>query len=162
MNHSVYMRYMQCVVGILVFFFSASCPAQEQKSDNTIELSVKSKNGIAVYPARSVSLTFSNHTKGMASDFTSPNEEANKGKKYFIAIDFVTMAPELFQMLTDFKSEFAGELKIAGKEDKRILQKIEFSGATLDNISSQSTTEHLSTFIYLWCKEINVNGVKLK
>ncbi|MCJ8154408.1 hypothetical protein MKJ01_11610 [Chryseobacterium sp. SSA4.19] len=148
-------------VCILLFMTSFYANAQEaEPSGNRIELSVKNKTGISRHEARSVSLSFSNPSKGLSSGLSSP--DAGKEKKYFIAIDFATMDPALLQLITDYNTDFSGELKITGRKNNRMLQKIEFSGASMDNVTSQGSADDTSTFIYLWCREITVNDVKLK
>jgi hypothetical protein len=105
-------------------------------------------------------LSFSNPSKALNSGF-SPLDSV-KEKKYFIAVDFATMEPALLQLITDYSTDFSGEVKITGKKDNCILQKIEFSGASMDNVTSQGSADDTSTFIYLWCREITVNDVQLK
>lgn len=149
----------------IVFFsfllFSVCCYAQtETKPENKIELSVKTTKGISRYQPRSVSLAFSNPSKGMSAGFP-PSDDPSAAKKYFIAIDFDTMDTALLQLITNYANEISGELKVTGK-DNRIIQKIIFSGASLDNFSSQSSAEEAHVFIYFWCKEITVNEVQLK
>ncbi len=148
------------VFALLLFFF-LSCYAQSgEKSTNKIEVSVRTKNGILKYPARSLSLAFNNPSKEATPNFTHPEDPA-QAKKYFISIDFDTMDTALLKLITDYDNEFSGELKVT-ENDGRIVQKIEFSGATLDNLSSQSSAQDTDVFIYLWCREITVNDVKLK
>lgn len=161
MNFQGYTGMIRQMVFALLLFFSVYCHAQDkEKTTNRIELSVKTKEGVLKYPARSLSLAFGNPSKGISAAFP-PSEDPAKAKKYFIAIDFDTMDTALLKLITDYNAEFSGELKVTGK-DRSTIQKIEFSGATLDNVSSQSSADDANVYIYLWCREINVNDVKLK
>lgn len=160
--------YLKRKLGLLKYFlflpFMASVGLRAQTTEiskNKIEFSVKGKEGRSVHAARSVSLSFSNPNKGASFSFTSPGEDPAKEKKYFITLDFETMSRELFKLIKDYNSDFSGELLVIRREDNRVTEKIEFSGASVDNAAFQSTTEDTSMFLYLWCSEISVNGVKL-
>ncbi len=162
MNSLGYTGMIRQMVFVSLLFFSICCHAQtEEKSTYKIELSVKTKDGVRNYPARSLSLAFGNPSKGISAAFP-PSEDPSKTKKYFIAVDFETMDNDLLALLTDYDNELSGESKVRAGKDDRLIQKIEFSGASLDNFSGQSSADDTHAFIYLWCKEITVNGVKLK
>ncbi len=162
MNYSGYIKSASKLIMAVLLVMSFNGFGQEvKKPENKIELSMKSREGISGYIARSVSLAFSNPDKGISAGFP-PSDDPSKVKKYFIAIDFETMDNVLLALLTDYAKELSGELKVTSGKDNRLIQKIEFSGASLDNFSGQSSAEDTHAFIYLWCKEITVNGVKLK
>lgn len=162
MNFQKYTGMIRQIVFASLLFFSICCYAQTgEKSTNKIELSVKTKQGMLKYSARSLSLAFNNPSKGAPANFLHSDTDPSGLKKYFLAIDFDTMDTALLKLFTDYSTELSGELKVTGK-DGRTIQRIEFSGATLDNVSSQSSADDANVYIYLWCREINVNDVKLK
>ncbi len=146
----------------LFLMISSISNAQTKKNTkNKIEFLVKGKDGIAIHAARGVSLTFSNPNKGASFSFASPSENKRIEKKYFLTIDFEKMNAEILKLLTDYESDFSGELRVISHAENNLSQKIEFFGASLDNVAYQSTQDEASMFLYLWCSEINVNGVKL-
>ena len=147
---------------ILFLFLTGNFYGQEETQRKMkVEVAFKGRQNSCRYRVNSVSMSL---IKSVSSSDVSilKIDQSAENKKYMLSMDFEKIETSLLKLITDDRSELSGEITVSDESGSQPARKIEFRGATLNSLSDQFSGDYSSAFIYLWCKEMTVDGVKLK
>lgn len=142
-------------------FMSASA---QQADNQRMEMQFVVSNGTTRVVSKLInfSLSYNKPIAAVSTDETAKSANVDDYKSCYLVISFERLDIPLLKAFTETKAKLDAEVIITDTYHKLPTRKIELKAIVMDGMNDQLTGDYSTAFMNLSCKELVVDGVKLR
>lgn len=147
---------------ILTCLVTVNAQAQQMDSSRmVVEMTLRNSNNSIVSKSSKLSSFSVSYTKPTKTEGKKEAKEADE-KACYVVLTFLVMDIPILKTFTETTEKLDAEITITDRYGKFPNRKIILKDVVMDGMNDQISGDYLSSYMNLSCKELIVDGVKLK